>query len=196
MEAVQEFDYQFRIHIFGLSAAGKTALVDQITDGVFLEHRTATIAVAFKLKSIFIDEKSVRLQLWEISGSERYMEFKDSRLSRANAIMMVYDITDKNSFDFAAQWVAEAKKNALPLTPILLLGNKADLAEKRVIDTDEGRELAKKYDAEFYETSAKTGAGLKELIWNLTNKLMKKEGEKQSEALKLIQEQTANSKCY
>lgn len=195
MQAAQQFDYQFRIYTFGCLCAGKTSIISQIADGVFPEN-AATIGVDFKFKSIFIDDKSVKLQIWDITGSDRYIAIKEYRLSRVNAIFMVYDIADQGSFDFATKWIADARKNALPLTPILLLGNKVDLVEKRVIDTDKGLALAKMYDADFYEVSAKTGEGLKDMIWELTNKLMKKEDGKQPEALKLTQEQTTNSKCY
>ena len=196
MQAAQQFDYQFRIHTFGAPFSGRTCLLHQITDGVFLGDVSVFRNMDFRFKSIYIDDKSVRLQMWEFFLGDKYIEFKEDRLRRADAILMVYDITNQDSFDFATKWIAETRKNPPPLTPILLLGNKIDLAEKRVIDTEKGLALAKMYDAEFYETSAKTGEGLKELVWELVNKLIKKQDAKQQEAVKLTLESAQNSKCY
>ena len=114
-----------------------------------------SIGVDFKLKNIEIDNKRIKLQVWDTAGEERFRTITTSYYKGAQAIVVVYDITDKESFEHVKNWMADVDKFAKEGVLRILVGNKCDLEHQRVVSKENGKDLADKYGIQFMETSAK-----------------------------------------
>lgn len=145
------YDYLLKIIIIGNSGVGKSSLLLRFTDNSFSPSFIATIGIDFKIKTIDVDGKCVKLQIWDTAGQERFRGITTAYYRGAQAAMVVYDISDRVSFDAIENiWMKTLTKQL----PVLVIGNKSDLTNRQVT-IEEGEALATKYDAKFIETSAK-----------------------------------------
>jgi Ras-related protein Rab-1A len=151
---MEVIDYLFKVLIVGNSGVGKSALLQKYTEGTFNEHYLATIGVDFKIKTLDIDDKKVKLQIWDTAGQERFRSITTSYYRGAHGIFIVYDVTNRKSFNEVRNWVREAHLFHIPSSNILLIGNKIDLAVKREVHFNEGQELAQEIGCSFLETSS------------------------------------------
>ena len=123
-----------------------------------------SIGVDFKLKNIEIEGKRIKLQVWDTAGQERFRTITTSYYKGAQGIVIVYDVTDNNSFDHIKNWMDDINKHAKSDVLKILVGNKCDLVNKRVISTERGQELAEHYGIPFLETSAKDNSNIEQLF--------------------------------
>ena len=114
-----------------------------------------SIGVDFKLKNIEIDSKKIKLQIWDTAGQERFKTITTSYYKGAHAILIVFDITDHDSFDHIRNWMADIDKFAKEGVLRILVGNKCDLQNERKVSVEEAKQIANKYGIEYIETSAK-----------------------------------------
>ena len=114
-----------------------------------------SIGVDFKLKNIEIDSKKIKLQIWDTAGQERFKTITTSYYKGAHAILIVFDITDRDSFDHVRNWMADIDKFAKEGVLRILVGNKCDLEQNRKVRKEEAEEIAKKYGINYIETSKK-----------------------------------------
>ena len=157
MKKNTEFDYLFKILIIGDSGVGKSCILERYIDNTsFTNSYISTIGVDFKIKNENVDNKKVKLQIWDTAGQERFRSIVSSYYRGTHGIIIVYDITDKNSFENIQYWLNEIKKNANDNISILIIGNKADLLHLREIKYNDALSFAKKYEINLIETSAKT----------------------------------------
>jgi Ras-related protein Rab-1A len=178
-----EYDHLFKILLIGNSNVGKSSLFIRFVDNEWKENFIPTIGVDFKIKSIKIDNKTIKLQIWDTAGQERFKSILSSYYKGANGILLLYDITNINSFKNLSSWLIEIEKNSTKNVKKILIGNKCDLNELRKISTNQGKEFADTYNMKFIETSAKNNINInecfyilgKELIKNLDLKLDKKD---------------------
>ena len=153
-----EEEYVFKLLLIGDSLVGKSCLITRYADDSFEQNFIATIGVDFKVKSVEVDGgKTARLQIWDTAGQERFSNITRSYYRGSDAILIVYDITNRESFSHVTKWVSELQQNAEDTRVRLLIGNKADLEEKRVVSHDEGAAFAAEVSMQFFETSALTG---------------------------------------
>ncbi len=134
----------------------------------------ASIGVDFKLKNIEINNKRVKIQIWDTAGQERYKTITTSYYRNANAITIVYDITDNDSFEHVKLWLDEIHQYAKENILLLLVGNKIDLEHKRKVTLKQGQDLAKQYGLIFIETSAKSTINIHELFNEATKAYIEK----------------------
>jgi Ras-related protein Rab-1A len=127
-----------------------------------------SIGVDFKLKNITVKNKKVKLQIWDTAGQERFRTITTSYYKGAQAIIVVYDITDRDSFDHVKNWMADCDKFAKEGVLRILAGNKFDLNNIRKVGKDEAEELSKKYGIQYIEVSAKDNSNVEELFINTT----------------------------
>ena len=153
--ASAEYDYLFKLLLIGDSGVGKSCLLLRFADDTYTESYISTIGVDFKIRSIELDGKTVKLQIWDTAGQERFRTITSSYYRGAHGIIIVYDVTDKESFQNIQHWLQEIDKYANEGVMKLLVGNKSDLQSKKVVSYDEAKELADSLGIGFIETSAK-----------------------------------------
>ena len=181
--SINDYEYLFKILLIGNSNVGKSSLFLRFVDEIWKENFVPTIGVDFKIKSIKIDNKIIKLQIWDTAGQERFKSILSSYYKGANGILLLYDITNINSFKSLSNWLIDIEKNSSKNVKKILIGNKCDLNELRKIPMNKGKEFADTYNMKFIETSAKNNVNInecfnilgKELINNLDSKSNKKD---------------------
>jgi Ras-related protein Rab-1A len=132
-----------------------------------------TIGVDFKIKTLDLEGKSVKLQIWDTAGQERFRNIVSSYYRGAHGIMMVYDITDLESFQNLNSWLIEIEKNASKNVYKILIGNKNDMEKDRKVTFEQGKEFASQYGMKFFETSAKESTNVQEAFVAMTKEIIK-----------------------
>ncbi|XP_060021900.1 ras-related protein Rab-5B isoform X2 [Lagenorhynchus albirostris] len=125
---------QFKLVLLGESAVGKSSLVLRFVKGQFHEYQESTIGAAFLTQSVCLDDTTVKFEIWDTAGQERYHSLAPMYYRGAQAAIVVYDITNQETFARAKTWVKELQRQASPSIVIALAGNKADLANKRMVE--------------------------------------------------------------
>jgi Ras-related protein Rab-1A len=169
----QEYDYLFKLLLIGNSSVGKSSLLVRFVDDVWEENFVPTIGVDFKLKTLDVNGKKVKLQIWDTAGQERFKNITASYYRGGNGVLVVYDITDRDSFTNLTSWLIEIEKNANKNVFKLLIGNKNDLESERKVTFNEGKEFADSNGMKFIETSAKTADKVYEAFELLTKEIIK-----------------------
>uniref|UniRef100_A0A673WZP3 small monomeric GTPase n=1 Tax=Salmo trutta TaxID=8032 RepID=A0A673WZP3_SALTR len=155
------FDIAFKVMLLGDSAVGKTCVLVRFKDGAFLGGNfIATVGIDFRVREMSVDSQWGQLMIWDTAGQERFRSVTHAYYRDAQALLLLYDITSKSSFDNIRAWLTEIHEYAQKDVVIMLLGNKTDMAGERVIKHEEGEKLAKEYGVPFMETSAKTGVNV------------------------------------
>ena len=168
----QEYDYLFKLLLIGNSNVGKSSLFLRFVDDIWNDTFVPTIGVDFKIKTFELDDKKIKMQIWDTAGQERFKNIIASYYRGAHGILLIYDITDKDSFKNLQNWLIEIEKNANKNVLKVLIGNKSDLEEKRVITINEGKEFADTYGLKFIETSAKKNCNVNEAFETLGREIM------------------------
>lgn len=131
----------------------------------------ATIGIDFMSKTMYLPDRTVRLQLWDTAGQERFRTLIPSYIRDSNVAVVVYDITNRQSFMDASKWIDDVKAERGTQVIIVLVGNKTDLGDKREVTAEEGEAKAKDMGAIFIETSAKAGHNVKNLFKKVATEL-------------------------
>ena len=152
----EEYDYLIKIVMVGDSGVGKTNLLSRFSVNKFEENTRNTIGVDFTAVDLKIQEKSVKAQFWDTAGQEKYRSIASAYYKNAQGVIMVYDLTRRDTFEHIQNWWEELKEQGDPNIKMIMVGNKADLIEERVVTTEEASSLAKQKDIFFMEVSAKT----------------------------------------
>ncbi len=162
-----EYDYLFKLLIIGDSGVGKSSLMNRFSDNIFNETFINTIGVDFKIRTINMDGKMIKLQIWDTAGQERFRTIVSSYYRGAHGIMLVFDITNKESFENIPMWYEEIKKHASGSVKKILIGNKSDFETKKQVDYSEAKELADGFGMDYIETSAKTALNVEKAFYDL-----------------------------
>uniref|UniRef100_A0A3B4DAQ1 RAB6A, member RAS oncogene family n=1 Tax=Pygocentrus nattereri TaxID=42514 RepID=A0A3B4DAQ1_PYGNA len=157
---------KFKLVFLGEQSVGKTSLITRFMYDSFDNTYQATIGIDFLSKTMYLEDRtvSVRLQLWDTAGQERFRSLIPSYIRDSTVAVVVYDITNVNSFQQTTKWIDDVRTERGSDVIIMLVGNKTDLADKRHITTEEGEQRAKEMNVLFIETSAKTGYNVKQLF--------------------------------
>ncbi|CDW51862.1 Ras protein Rab 5C [Trichuris trichiura] len=167
--------FLFKLVLLGESAVGKSSLVLRFAKGQFHEYQESTIGAAFLTQSVCMDDMTVKFEIWDTAGQERYHSLAPMYYRGAQAAIVVYDVTNQESFTKAKNWVNELQRQALPNIVIALAGNKADLANKRMVDFSEAQSYAEEHGLLFMETSAKSAMNVNDIFQAIAKKLPKTE---------------------
>lgn len=159
----------------GDSGVGKSSIILRYIENNFSQNLMNSIGVDFKLKNIEVKGKKVKLQVWDTAGEERFRTITTSYYKGAQAIIVVFDITDRDSFEHVKNWMADVDKFAKEGVLRILSGNKCDLEHQRKVSKEEGKELASKYGIQYIETSAKETTNIEELFFNTTETFLNKQ---------------------
>jgi len=150
---------------------GKSCLLLRFADDTYTESYISTIGVDFKIRTIELDAKTIKLQIWDTAGQERFRTITSSYYRGAHGIIVVYDVTDNESFNNVKQWLHEIDRYACENVNKLLVGNKSDLTAKRVVSTEQGKEFADSLGIEFLETSAKTSTNVEQAFLTMASQI-------------------------
>ncbi|EAY00308.1 small GTP-binding protein, putative [Trichomonas vaginalis G3] len=153
-----------KIVLVGAAHTGKTSIVNQYVFGSFTHHTVSTTQPAFCQKQVNYQEKDLSLEIWDTAGQERYHALSPLFYRDAEAGIVVFDLTDADSFTRAQKWINELKQARGDQIHIVIAGNKTDLIDKRVVAKGDAEELAAQFKAPYYETSAKTKENLEPLF--------------------------------
>jgi len=140
----------------------------QFTDKRFRQQHDLTIGVEFGARTIQIDNKNIKLQIWDTAGQESFKSITRSYYRGAAGALLVYDITRRDTFTHLTRWLEEVRQNGNPDTTIMLIGNKSDQDSRRQVTTEEGERFARENGLIFIETSAKTAANVEDAFINTT----------------------------
>ncbi|GME67646.1 hypothetical protein B5S28_g4838 [[Candida] boidinii] len=149
-----EYDYLFKLLLIGDSGVGKSCLLLRFAEDTYTQDYISTIGVDFKIRTIELDGKTIKLQIWDTAGQERFRTITSSYYRGAHGIIIVYDVTDQESFNNVNQWLQEIDRYATSGVMKLLVGNKCDLTDKKVVDYAVAKEFADSRGIKFLETSA------------------------------------------
>ena len=167
--------YQFRVILIGDSKVGKTSLLYRLkTKTGQLPSTTSTIGVDFHTTTLEVNDVTVNFQLWDTAGQEDFKSITTSFFRNAVAGLLVFDVTNRNSFHHLHEWISEAKANSHPERKmvLLLVGNKADLEMEREVSYDEAERFASQNNMNYIETSAKNGTNVQEASIEMTKTLL------------------------
>lgn len=161
-----------KIVVLGSQGVGKTSVVSRYVGQMF-KHVSPTIGASFFTCRMSLDDYRVKLQVWDTAGQERFRSMAPMYYRKANAAMLVYDITSLETFEDMKSWVKELKTNVDSSVLVLcVLGNKCDLSEEREVQTDDAQEYAAGIGAMFYETSALTNEGVQEAFLDVAKAMI------------------------
>ncbi|KAL7754470.1 GTP-binding protein [Sorochytrium milnesiophthora] len=175
------YDYLIKLLLIGDSGVGKSCLLLRFSDDSFTPSFITTIGIDFKIRTIDLDGKRIKLQIWDTAGQERFRTITTAYYRGAMGILLVYDVTDERSFNRRAlanadirNWIRNIEQHASEGVNKILIGNKCDVAEKKVISKEQGQALADEYNIKFLETSAKSNIGVEEAFFSLARDIKKR----------------------
>lgn len=165
----QHFDYMFKILIIGNSSVGKTSFLFRYADDSFTSAFVSTVGIDFKVKTVIRKEKRMKLQIWDTAGQERYRTITTAYYRGAMGFILMYDVTNEDSFNSVQDWVTQIKTYSWDNAQVILVGNKSDIESDRVVTYDRGKQLADQLGLEFFETSAKENINVKNVFERLVD---------------------------
>lgn len=173
MNVNSSFDYLLKIIIVGDSAVGKSNFLFRFIDDKFSRNYQSTVGIDTKSKIFTLPKlkKNVKLQIWDTAGQERYMSINKIFFQKVQGIILMYDITKRDTFEHLPLWNKLIKDSTFNV-PVILVGNKVDNEEERIIRIEEGEKYAKDHDYLFYETSALNGKNVNNTFYDLTEKII------------------------
>ncbi|KCV68580.1 Ras-like protein Rab-1A, variant 2 [Fonticula alba] len=177
-----EYDYLFKLLLIGDSGVGKSCLLLRFADDTYTESYISTIGVDFKIRTIELDGRTIKLQIWDTAGQDRFRTITSSYYRGAHGIIVVYDVTDQETFTNVRGWLQEIDRFASDSVNKLLVGNKADLVSKKVVDFAAAKEFADSVNIPLIETSAKTSTNVDEAFVNMAELIKRRTGPPNVEA--------------
>lgn len=166
--ALLENDMLFKVLIVGDSGVGKSCLLIRYTDDAFSDCHIATIGVDFKIQTIQMDGKLIKLNMWDTAGQERFRTITQAFYRGTHGVILVFDLTDMDTFTRLPTWLSEIERYTQQKVAMMLVGNKADLKDKRVVDFDVAQDYANKLAIPYLETSAKLSTNVEQAFLTMT----------------------------
>ena len=200
MQINSDFEFQIKLVIIGDSGVGKTNFIFKFTDDRFSPLHVTTVGLDYKSKIITLpsSKKRVKLQIWDTAGQERYMALNKSIFQKVQGIILMYDLTNRSSFENLFKWINLLSQNVSD-KPKILVANKLDKAEeKRIVEEEEGKNTAKENNMLFFEASGATGENVEEIFKKIAemvyNNLILEKDNRQS-LITLQSKQKKKKKC-
>lgn len=173
--AKKTYDLLFKLLLIGDSGVGKTCVLFRFSDDTFNTTFISTIGIDFKIKTVELQGKKIKLQIWDTAGQERFHTITTSYYRGANGILLVYDITNPKSFDNISKWLRNINEHASEDVERMLIGNKCDMDDKRLISEERGKNVASENGIKFFETSAKDNINIEQAFITLAEDILNKQ---------------------
>ena len=171
---INNFSVFFKILLIGDLGVGKSCVILRYVEGDFPGNIMSSIGVYFKTKQIELDEHSIKMQIWDTAGHEKFRTITTSYYKSAQAIIILYDITQKSSFEHIRNWITEIDKFGKQGVLKVIVGNKLDLENNRKISKEDAENLALKYGVKLWEVSAKDNTNIEEMFVDTIKTLLEK----------------------
>ncbi|KAM5365593.1 hypothetical protein ACJZ2D_010928 [Fusarium nematophilum] len=163
-----------KLLLIGDSGVGKSCCLLRFSEDSFTPSFITTIGIDFKIRTIELDGKRVKLQIWDTAGQERFRTITTAYYRGAMGILLVYDVTDERSFNNIRTWFQNVEQHATEGVNKILIGNKCDWEEKRVVSTEQGQALADELGIPFLEVSAKSNINIDKAFYSLAADIKKR----------------------
>jgi len=155
---------KYKLVFLGDQSVGKTSVITRFMYDTFDSTYQPTIGIDFLSKTMYFDDKTIRMQLWDTAGQERFRSLIPSYIRDSSVAVVCYDITSRDSFVNTAKWIDDVRQERGDDVIMVLCGNKTDLEDQRAVSYEEGESKSREYSIMFVETSAKTGFNVKALF--------------------------------
>ncbi|XP_011308687.1 ras-related protein Rab-37 isoform X4 [Fopius arisanus] len=194
-------ELHFKVMLLGDSGVGKTCLLTRFRHGRFLSgNHISTVGIDFRNKVVTVGDTRIKLQIWDTAGQERFRSVTHAYYRDAHALLLLYDVTNKTSYDNIRAWLGEIREYAQNDVVIMLLGNKADCGTERMVKKEDGKRLADEYDVPFMETSARTGANVELAFFAIAKQLKARKNvdpdDTKFNVQDYVREQSRKSTCF
>ena len=174
----------YKVLILGDKAVGKSCFLIRFTENKFQEIYLSTAGMDYKYKDVMYEEgKTIRLQIWDTAGQERYRTITTGLFKGAVGIILMYDITDKQTFNNVREWKSIEEETSKKVI-LILVGNKVDKKEREVLKA-EGEQIAEEYNFPFFETSAQSGLNVNSVFETLAKLIVEKKAQSANQGHKL-----------
>ncbi|KAG9394301.1 Small GTPase superfamily, ARF type [Carpediemonas membranifera] len=170
-----EYDYLFKLLLIGDSGVGKSCLLLRFAEDTYTESYISTIGVDFKIRTVEIDNSTIKLQIWDTAGQERFKTITAAYYRGAHGIIVVYDVTDVETFNNVRVWLEEINRYASEDVCKLLVGNKCDLEDRKAVEYQTAKTFAESLDISFIETSAKDAMRVDDAFTIISKTLLERE---------------------
>ena len=181
-------EFLYKILLLGDTQVGKPSFFMRYIDNTFQESYLSTVGLDFKVKNVQLDDgKTYRVQIWDTAGQDRFHAITRNYFKNAHGIILIYDVTLIESFQNVKNWIKQIKEEVTDKVSIILVGNKIDMENQRVVSKEEGEKMAASYGLKFFECSAKTGENVEEIFKDIVTKTVEnfsKVDEKEATKLK------------
>ncbi|KXN72065.1 ras-domain-containing protein [Conidiobolus coronatus NRRL 28638] len=168
------YDHLIKLLLIGDSGVGKSCVLLRFSDDSFTPSFITTIGIDFKIRTIDLDGKRIKLQIWDTAGQERFRTITTAYYRGAMGILLVFDVTDERSFNNIRNWIRNIEQHASENVNRILIGNKCDMTDKKVITTEQGQALAEEFGIKYVETSAKSNIGVDDAFFSLARDIKKR----------------------
>ena len=164
-------EYSFKFLLVGNSAVGKTSIVRRLCLDDYMEDQQSTIGVEFMTHSLNIDGINIKLQIWDTAGQERYQSVGKAYYRNAIGVLIVFSLTDINSFNSLENWVDQVRKYCHPKVKMLIVGNKMDLVDEKEVTDNAIQQFVEAHNLTYMESSAKINKNIREAFFKITQEI-------------------------
>ena len=163
----------YKVLLLGDSTVGKTCFLLRYCDKTFEDAHLMTVGLDYRLKSMVLkNEKNVKLQIWDTAGQDRFRAITKNYYKGANGIILIYHVTNLQSYENVKNWIAQIKESASQNVIVYLVGNKIAVKEEdRCVKTEDGKKIAEEFNLPFFESSAKLGININEIFEKIVEKI-------------------------
>jgi len=170
----EKVDFLFKILLIGDSGVGKSCLLLRYCEETFTTSFITTLGIDFKLKTIKLDNKIIKLQIWDTAGQEKFRTITNSFYRGAMGVFLVYDVTNEETFKAIRKWMHNIHTHAPDNVTTILMANKCDIAQSRVVPRERGEQVSKEVNLKHYEVSAKSGLNVNDAFLAMAQEIKKK----------------------
>ena len=197
MSEKKKKDLVFKILLLGDWSVGKTCFLMRYIENTFTDIHLSSIGIDYKLKNVTLENgDEAKIQIWDTAGQDRYKSITKSYVRGANGIILIFDVTNKKSFEGIQNWIKQIKDQVSSKVSVALVANKVDDKENREISADEGMKLAKENGYPYYEASAKEGINIEECFGDIIKQIAENYGNpEENESRKLENKKKENKGC-
>ncbi|XP_064602240.1 ras-related protein Rab-13-like isoform X2 [Liolophura sinensis] len=169
----RRYDILMRLLLVGDTGVGKTCLLCRYANDEFFDTHISTIGIDFKMKTVAVDGRTVKVQIWDTAGQERFESITKQFYRRAEGILLVFDITNKASFEGVGKWITYIRELTREDPVMMLLGNKSDRKHRRQVSFAQAKEFAENYDMKYSETSAKSADNINQAFLSIITDVLR-----------------------